>query len=168
MINSFNEILDVVDKQDNIVGHAPRHEVHKKKLMHRSIHVLVFNLSGNLFLQKRSLIKDENPGLWDTSVSGHVDSGENYFDCANREINEELGINVLIDELVQITPQVNTNWEHVRVYTAITNSVIQINRHEILEGKYFPIEEVSYVIKESPENFTPTFLLIFNTYIKEY
>ena len=83
----FDEIIDVVDVDNNIIRQAPRYEVHNKRLMHRSVHILVFNSQGNLFLQKRSMTKDENPGLWDTSAAGLVDSGEDYLHCAKRELN---------------------------------------------------------------------------------
>ena len=60
--------------------------------MHRAVHILVFNQRGELFLQKRSMSKDNDPGMWDSSAAGHVDSGESYLDCATREIEEELGV----------------------------------------------------------------------------
>ena len=57
------EIYDVVDADDHVIGQATRREIHKKGLRHRSVHILVFNQEGKLFLQKRSLLKDESPGL---------------------------------------------------------------------------------------------------------
>jgi predicted protein tyrosine phosphatase len=70
------EIFDVVNERDEVVGQAPRSEVHRRKLNHRAVHVLVFNSRGELFLQKRSLKKDCFPGAWDSSASGHLDTGE--------------------------------------------------------------------------------------------
>ena len=66
--------------------------IHQKQLIHRSIHILVFNSNKQIFLQKRSNTKDENPGIWDTSSAGHVDAGETYDECAERELWEELRI----------------------------------------------------------------------------
>ena len=86
------EIFDVVNDRDEVIGSAPRNEVHRLGLMHRATHVLVFNSRGELFLQKRSQKKDRQPGLWDSSASGHVDKGETYDACAARELKEELGL----------------------------------------------------------------------------
>ena len=62
--------------QDQVIGKATRREIHQKQLIHRSIHILVFNSNKQIFLQKRSNKKDENPGLWDTSSARQVDTGE--------------------------------------------------------------------------------------------
>jgi hypothetical protein len=78
-MNEYDEILDVVNLEDNVVGKASRLQVHNNELMHRSAHILVFNTSGDLFIQKRAMIKDESPGLWDSSAAGHDESGENYI-----------------------------------------------------------------------------------------
>ena len=86
------EIFDVVNEQDEVVGRQSRGEVHRLGLMHRAVHVLVFNAAGQIFLQKRSMKKDRQPGLWDSSASGHVDSGEDYDACAVREVREEIGL----------------------------------------------------------------------------
>ena len=56
------ELLDVVDAEDRVIGVKTRGEIHAQGLMHRAVHILVFNSKGELFLQKRSMSKDENPG----------------------------------------------------------------------------------------------------------
>src|SRR5580765_5186343 len=75
------EIFDVVDGQDEVIGRATRNEVHRRGLMHRATHVLVFNSAGQVFLQKRSMNKDRQPGLWDSSASGHLNVSEGYDAC---------------------------------------------------------------------------------------
>ncbi|MEY2408080.1 MAG: hypothetical protein QOF48_750, partial [Verrucomicrobiota bacterium] len=87
-----DEIFDVVNERDEVVGRAPRREVHQNGLRHRAVHVLVFNSRGEVFLQKRSMTKDTFPGAWDSSASGHLDCGEDYDACAIRELREELGV----------------------------------------------------------------------------
>jgi isopentenyldiphosphate isomerase len=88
------EIFDVVNERDEVTGQLPRREVHRLGLKHRAVHVLVFNRAGQIFLQKRSMRKDIWPGAWDSSASGHLDTGEDYDACAVRELREEIGLRV--------------------------------------------------------------------------
>jgi isopentenyldiphosphate isomerase len=68
-----NELFNIVDEKDNVVGQATRGEVHKNKsLIHRSVGVVVFNSRGEIFLQQRSAGKDTDPRKWTISASGHV------------------------------------------------------------------------------------------------
>ena len=76
MVNTADELLYEVDEHDAIIGPRTRGELHRLKLRHRAVHILLFNRRGEVFLQKRSASKDINPGLWDTSAAGHVDFGE--------------------------------------------------------------------------------------------
>src|SRR6266481_6244451 len=53
-----NELFPVVDKMDRILRHAARSEVHGDNLCHRAVHILIFNETGELYLQQRSRSKD--------------------------------------------------------------------------------------------------------------
>jgi isopentenyldiphosphate isomerase len=91
ILSDGNEILEVVDKYGNVLKLAKRSEIHRNpSLIHRVVHVLVFDKKGRLLLQKRSLNKDVAPGKWDTSVGGHVNPGEDILEAAKREMKEEL------------------------------------------------------------------------------
>src|SRR6266850_2312586 len=112
------EIFDVVNERDEIIDRRPRSEVHRLGLMHRATHVLVFNSAGQVFLQKRSMSKDRQPGLWDSSSSGHLNSGEDYDACAMRELHEEIGIRLESPpvRLFKLAASTETDQEHVWVY----------------------------------------------------
>ncbi|MFM9030724.1 MAG: NUDIX hydrolase, partial [Opitutaceae bacterium] len=86
------EWFDVVNERDEVVGRETRREVHARGLWHLSVHTLVFDRAGRVMLQKRSLLKDLSPGLWDSSCSGHLDAGEDYDSAAVRELGEEIGV----------------------------------------------------------------------------
>jgi len=150
----------VVNNQDQVVGKATRREIHKNNLMHRSIHIFVFNSYNQIFLQKRSNTKDENPGFWDTSAAGHVDSGETYDECAKRELWEELGIKESLQYLDKIQACSETYNEHVQVYLCKTNASVVINKKEISEGKYFDWFALPKLIDTNPEMFTSSFKYI--------
>ena len=153
-----------MDEQDRVIGTATRSEIHKKNLLHRSTHILVFNSNNHLFLQKRSLSKDESPGLWDISSAGHVNSGESYGASAYRELWEELGIKSVLTPLAKIDPCKETCYEHVRVYICKTDAIIKINHEEISEGKFFIFPELINEIHENSENYTSTLKLILRNY----
>lgn len=89
---SPDEIFDVVDEHDAVIGREFRREIHRRGLRHRAIHVFWLRGDGRLCLQRRSYAKDKAPGLLSTSCAGHVDAGEDYPTAAVRELREELGI----------------------------------------------------------------------------
>src|SRR5690554_1228119 len=109
------DIFDVVNERDEVIDSQPRSVVHARGLLHRAAHVLVFNREGKVFLQKRSMKKDRQPGVWDSSASGHVDAGEDYDTCAVRELNEEIGLNAaqLLQFLFKVDACAETDQEFV-------------------------------------------------------
>ncbi|HEV2394820.1 MAG TPA: NUDIX domain-containing protein [Verrucomicrobiae bacterium] len=156
------EIFDVVNERDEVVGQRPRSEVHRLGLMHRAIHVLVFNSKGQVFLQKRSLTKDRQPGLWDSSASGHVDTGETYDACAVRELREELGLSLSAPPLplfkMAASPQ--TDQEHVWVYRCEAEGPFTLHPEEIERGDWFSPREVTTWMARSPADFASALLVI--------
>ncbi|MBT3510376.1 MAG: NUDIX domain-containing protein [Nitrospina sp.] len=159
-MNVENEIYNVVDENDQILGTASRKQIHKNNLLHRSIHVLVFNSKNELFLQKRAPSKDENPGLWDTSSAGHVDAGESYDECAHRELWEELGLKANLKTSIKISACQETYNEHVQVYSCITDAEININQEEISEGAFFSLSQVQKEVACNPAQFTSSFKML--------
>lgn len=156
------EIFDVVNEQDEVTGQAPRREVHARGLWHRAVHVLVFNARGEVFLQKRSLKKDTAAGLWDSSSSGHVDSGEEYDPCAVREVREEIGL-VLEqppERLFKVAACRETGWEFCWVYRCHAEGPFQLHPEEIETGDWFAPAAVTRWVQERPQEFAPAFVLI--------
>ena len=159
---SAPEVFDVVNDRDEVVGRAARDEVHRRGLMHRATHVLVFNSRGQLFLQKRSLKKDRQPGLWDSSASGHVDSGEDYDTCALRELHEELGLQLSapLGRLFKLAASLETDQEHLWVYRCQAEGPFELNAEEIERGGWFSAEELSKWMAERPQDFASAMRLI--------
>mgnify|MGYP000633201778 FL=1 len=154
-----HELIAVVDEHDNFIENRPRKEVHKLGLRHRAVHILVFNDANQIFLQKRSLTKDINAGLWDTSAAGHVDAGESYDACAHRETIEELG--VCVDEtlsfLFKLPAIPETGMEFVQVYRCQHNGPFTLEAGEIDDGQWFDIKEVAQRVKTNAPSITDTF-----------
>ena len=154
----------MVDERDTVIGRQTRSEVHRLGLMHRAIHVLVFNRAGRIFLQKRSLQKDRQPGLWDSSASGHVDRGEDYDACAVRELREELALPLSQAplRLFKLPASPETDQEHVWVYRCQAEGPFRLQPEEIERGDWFEPERVTRWIQERPQDFAGAFRLIWS------
>ena len=163
------EIFDVVNERDEVIGQQPRSEVHHLGLMHRAVHVLVFNAAGQVFLQKRSMAKDRQPGLWDSSTSGHVDAGENYDTCAVRELGEEIGLqlNTAPQQLFKLAASAETDQEHVWVYRGEAEGPFRLHPEEIERGGWFAREKVTRWMAERPQDFAGALLVIWKKVIRE-
>jgi isopentenyldiphosphate isomerase len=146
-----DEILEIVDALGNVIGSARRQELHgNPALIHRVVHVLVFNRKGCLLLQKRSLSKDVAPGKWDTSVGGHVNPGESGIDAARREMREELGIDVYpLDFLYAYLYSNHIESELISTFSCMYDgelSEISFNRAEIDEVGFRSLNEIEKLL----------------------
>lgn len=161
------DIFDIVNERDEVIGRARRSEVHARGLLHRAIHVLVFNSRGEIFLQKRSLKKDRQPGVWDSSCSGHVDAGENYDQTAVRELREEIGLQLDAppEKLFKIDACAETDAEFVWVYRCENNGPFQLQPEEIETGGWFAPKRVSQWIADAPEEFATAFVFIWKLFL---
>ena len=90
-----DELLDLVDKQDRVVGTMRRSEVYSKNLHNiRVINAFVVNSRGELWIPRRTAHKRSYPLCLDMSVGGHVETGESYEQTFARELKEELNLDV--------------------------------------------------------------------------
>ncbi len=159
---SVEEIFDVVDANDEVIDHRPRGEVHRLRLKHRAVHVLVYNSAGQLFLQKRSMLKDCFPGAWDSSSSGHLNTGEDYDACAVRELSEELGIRPAppLKRLFKIDACPETGQEFVWIYSCLHEGPFVLQADEIESGGWYRSAELAGWVKDSPKDFADSFVWI--------
>ncbi|NWF76460.1 MAG: NUDIX domain-containing protein [Nitrospirae bacterium] len=160
------EFLEIVNQKGEIVGHAKRSEIHgNPSLIHRVVHVLVFNKEGNLLLQKRSKNKDVAPGKWDTSVGGHVGIGEDLIFSSKREMQEELGIVGCEPEFIYSYIHGNHyETELVTTYRCVYDGTISFNEREIDEVRFWKLEEIMENLgkKIFSDNFENEFITYLN------
>lgn len=153
-----NEMFPVVDETGLIVGRATRGECHGgSMLLHPVVHLHVMRHGGFLYLQKRSMNKDIQPGKWDTAVGGHVDFGESVDDALRREAREELGISGFLP--VKLPPYVfESSVERELVnpfYTVVDDIMPEPDPDEVSEGRFWHVDEIDSMIGKGV--FTPNF-----------
>lgn len=153
----MEELFDIVDEQDRVIGQAPRSACHgNPDLVHRVAHVLVFNSAGQLLLQKRSMSKDVQPGRWDTSVGGHLDAGEDYQAAALREMGEELGIfDQPLSPLYSYPHRNSFESENVTSYWICYDGPVVFDVQEIETVAYFSAKEIAQMLGSG--RLTPNF-----------
>lgn len=94
------EWIDVLDAAGHFTGEtAPRSEVHRKGLFHRTVHIWITDGNGNILLQRRAKNKDIFPDMLDISCAGHLSAGNSSLEAALRELKEELGLTAMPEEL---------------------------------------------------------------------
>ncbi|AMV21102.1 NUDIX hydrolase [Planctomyces sp. SH-PL14] len=152
------EIFDVCDEQDNVIGQAPRSVVHARKLLHRAVHIWVFNSSGELLTHMRSATKDEFPSTYTSSASGHLSAGETYDEAAPRELEEELGIRAELTRLTSLPASPATAYEHTVLYRCTTDATPRPDPGEVAAVEFRPFAYVAEMARTSPEKFSPPFL----------
>ncbi|MBI4698907.1 MAG: NUDIX domain-containing protein [Nitrospirae bacterium] len=143
-MSEAEENLDVVNEEGEVIKTLPRSVIHgDPSMMHRVVHVLVFNSAGSLLLQKRSMNKDVAPGKWDTSVGGHIDAGETIIEALNREMEEELGVTSCEPEILYTYIHSNPyETELVYTHSCIYDSEIRFSREEIDEVRFWGEEDI--------------------------
>jgi len=166
-IDQAQEIFDVVDERDQVIGTGYREEVHVNNLLHRAVHLWIFNGRGELFLQKRSPWKHNHPDLWCSSAAGHVDSGENYEEAGHRELREEIGIDCKLRKFWKVDPSPETENEFIEFYVGSSEGPFHFAPGEVETGAFFPVAQVREWINRSPEDFTPIFKMVCSRFISE-
>lgn len=153
------EMFDVVDENNQVVQQLPRGEVHSRGLRHRAVHIFVINPRGDIYLQRRSHLKDVAPLKWDSSAAGHLNVGESYADAAVRELHEELGIRVENTTLSAVIPAgEGTDNEFVELRIAHHPGPVKVQPEEIHSGTWFPPAVIDDWVKARPEDFAKGFV----------
>jgi isopentenyldiphosphate isomerase len=143
------EILDLVDDNDHVIGQLSRDEIYKRNLSnYRVVHGLLINKEGKLWIPRRTATKKIHPNALDFSSAGHVESGETYEASFRRETREELNLDletVPWRELGKLTP---TDGAHCfqMVYEIQSDVAPRFNTADFSEAKWlFPKEVVEMI-----------------------
>lgn len=140
----MTEFFPVVLPDGEVVGKALRQDCHNgSHILHPVVHLHVFSSDGKLYLQRRAMHKDLLPGYWDTAVGGHVMYGETIMQALAREVQEEIGITDFTPEHVE-TYRYDSSRESemVHVYKAIYDGPFQWNDGEVMDGRFWSIDEL--------------------------
>ena len=152
-----SEMFPVIEPNGMVTGRAERAYCHSgAKPLHPVVHIQILNRFGQLYLQKRSMHKDIQPGKWDTAVGGHVSYGESVMEAVFREAYEELGFmdfNPIGVKSYVFESEIEK--ELVNVFAAVGNFDLHPDHDEVDEGRWRDLSEIESNIGKGI--FTPNF-----------
>lgn len=140
----YPEIFPVVKEDGFVVGRATREYCHGgSKLLHPVVHLHLIDRQERIYLQKRSMKKDIQPGKWDTAVGGHVIYGETILEALRRESSEELGLSdynpVYLGSYVYDTGR---DMEFVNIFAAVGHYGVHPDHDEVDQGKWLSFRKI--------------------------
>lgn len=160
------ELVDIVNENNEVIGKAKRGEAHKKGLIHRALSVLALNAANQILLQQRSPGRSIHPLSWDLSTSEHVLAGETYEEAGERSAREELGIEVKVKKVsgeslqkrkYKLKDRIVYEYEIVCMLITFHEGPFKLDPKEVYRVKFFSVEEIEEMIKNKTK-FTPWFL----------
>jgi isopentenyl-diphosphate delta-isomerase len=165
-------LISLVDENDSVVGSADYEVIHRNGLLHRFVLVYIFDKEGRLFLQRRSSNKAHG-GLLAESLCAHVREGEDYVQTARRRMREELGLSserIVLHEVTKLHVYTEEpDWKNnafAKIYDCEIDASPIINKSEVKEGFFVPIESVKKRFQMNPTGFVPGFKTTFEAYLR--
>jgi isopentenyldiphosphate isomerase len=152
-----SEWFPIVESSGLVIGRATRNYCHSgAKPLHPVIHIHIIDRFSRIYLQKRSMRKDIQPGKWDTAVGGHVSYGEGILEAVYREAFEELkftDFNPIHLETYQFESEIEC--EQVNVFAAVGSYDLQPDLDEVDEGRWWELADIDANLGKGV--FTPNF-----------
>lgn len=165
----MEEQVVLVSEKDEILGLMEKMQAHENGILHRAFSVFLFNVKGEMLLQKRAATKYHSPNQWTNAVCSHPRNNETYLEAAQRRLKEELGIEADLHPKFHFIYKADVGqnlWEHEldHVFTGDFDGEVTINPEEVAEVRYITMDQLEIEMKEYPGNFTEWFKIILAEY----
>ena len=161
------EHVILVDEEDRQIGSMEKLEAHRKGLLHRAFSILLFNVKGDVLLQKRAQHKYHSAGLWTNACCSHPLPGESMQDATRRKLSQEMGLTTstkfaykFIYKIELENDLIEHEYDHVFIGRFDRDPTINVK--EVEAWRVVPIEELRFEMGQQPEQFTYWFKLIMN------
>ncbi|HIA91952.1 TPA: NUDIX domain-containing protein [Candidatus Saccharibacteria bacterium] len=164
-------LIQIVDENDNLIGHKERSEVDYSKDIYRITALWLTNSSNQVLLAQRKHTKEKDPGLWGPAMAGTLDEGETYDENAYKEVDEEIGLkNETLTkeqkEYVESPRKYFLQWFSLVLDKPIDYFTVQ--EDEVEQVKWIDAKELAKDIQENPQNYVPSMPRVLDTFLKEY
>jgi len=162
-----DEIQDIVDEGDNVVGKETRHNIWKKGLEHnvRVVNVFISTSEAKILVPKRAMNKKTWPGRYDFSCGENVLSGETYEEAAQRGLLEELGIkNIELESLGKLTPRNGVSCFMMIFKAVYSGKISEFDKAEVSKVYWLSLDEIGTLLESNPEKFKRDYKEVFKAF----
>ncbi|EHI69253.1 NUDIX hydrolase [Streptococcus ictaluri] len=145
------ELWDVYARNHELTGQTmERGSSFENDCYHLVVHLCLFNRQGEMLIQQRQDDKAGWPSYWDLTVGGSALTGETSQVAAERELFEELGLKINLNEL---RPQFTINFDHGFDDIFLLEKEVDINSlvfqaEEVQAAKWASKAEINRMITE--------------------
>jgi len=163
-----DELLDIVDDIDLVIGQEWRAVVYQCGLQHRGIHIFLVTPEGKLLVQQRSRQRETSLLALDCSVSEHVKAGEGYRKAAIRGLTEEMGIQAAnIHALIKFKMEYGPNDRQIcHLYEGlVVPSRVRFDPVEIERIGCYGLDELEELIRNGQVAFSGWFVQLIQWYL---
>ena len=160
-----DELLDLVNENDEVIGTVLRSAAHKNNaLIHREAWVYIFNDNKQVLLQQRGLNKKIFPGVWVETASGHIDAGDSPESSAHRELSEEMNLKTDLVYFDKFFLKRDIEAAFIYIYYGIYNDskAISFDKNEVNDVKWIDLDSIADLLRDSNADInTTTYTYIF-------
>lgn len=159
-----DEVFELVNSDDVVIGREYRGIVHRKGLLHRAVYCWVFNPQGQVLIQRRSKLKKIGPDQWDLSVAEHLQPGESFEAGAVRGLAEELGIRASLTDVAGPLQPTHKRELHQGEFHDVElvqsyrldgyAGSVAFDDGEVSEARWIGLEELQKEVEAKPHEFT--------------
>jgi isopentenyldiphosphate isomerase len=162
----MDELVALLDDRNRVCGSAPRSVMRRDNLRHSATGVLVRNSAGEIYVHRRTPTKDVYPARYDFMAGGVIAAGEDPYDAAVRELDEELGISgVPLEKLPEGDyADEHTNY-HAYLYTCRWDGPIRHQPEEVDWGAWMSPADLIERLSDPDWPFVPDTTALLGGYL---
>ncbi len=147
-----DELVPLYDDTGRPSGEVvTRREVRARNLRHAATAVVVRSRAGEVYVHRRTDAKDVFPGHFDFAAGGVLQVGEDPYDAAVREAEEELGVTgVALTSLGEGDYADEHTRYHAFCFTCVYDGPITWQPEEVAWGAWVSVAELREMLAERP------------------
>ncbi len=131
-----------MDPTGTVLKKVTKEEALSKHFLHRAVHIIVLNGTGEMLIQQRAAEKSYRPLEWSAAAAGHVTSGETPAEAAVRELKEELGITTSLTAIGEFIVDDLFEHELVTVFVGTSTQKFTVQKEEVAQAKWCALHDL--------------------------